>query len=142
MGKLVRKRSNDGNNSGESVSSSDEPATKQLKCKSCKGEDSAQSRLGHWEKLLKERPEGLDTMDVWIGRVISTSDPETLLPNDYTIKPKDKSISRKFRWNSLLKQRPGTDATKEDVNKWLTQVLQVSAVSEEEQDESAEKEGD
>jgi hypothetical protein len=142
IGKLVRKRSDDENTSCDSVSSSEQPATKQTKFTTQNVEDSSQSRLAHWETLLEERPEGLEKMDIWIGRVLSTSDPKVLLPNKMQTKKDSESDSRKLRWNDLLKERPGADASKDDVNSWLTQMLQVSAVSQEIHDEESEEQDD
>ncbi|KAG7346067.1 hypothetical protein IV203_005135 [Nitzschia inconspicua] len=136
MGKLVRKRSNEKHNDeDDDGSASEEPATKQAKME--QGPSSpTQSRHKLWESLLTNRPEGLDTMNVWIGSVLSASDPQNPLPVDDEDRAAGSSeSSRKDRWNALLKQRMTSGVNDVDATKWLTEVLRVSAEPENEKQE-------
>lgn len=149
MGKLVRKRSNEGNGKDDGSAASDEPSSKQSKVNTTKevtSVSSSKSRQALWEALLTQRPEDLDDMSMWMGRVLTTSDPSAPLRSEENKEENEEDTeSRKGRWNILLSKRPLHHVSMEDANEWLVKVLQVSAEKDDEKkggNEDDSKDGD
>ena len=89
------------------------------------------ARRRRWSSLLRERPLDLSTINRWLSKVISVSDPkapisfteESLLNRVASLV--EVSVKQQSLWDELLEQRPenvGSDSTE-----WLLKVLSISS---------------